>query len=238
MSTCVGSNSACRRSITAGSWLGPFQRTHGSFSELECVAYKVLDDSKVTKHFTDGCCCKYISAPVNELEKVVRKGFIPLVQVHRRTDAHLSVSIVEHEPGQNFIAVSHVWSHGLGNGVSNSLPSCQIKRVVNLVAGPSKQQPLLFWLDTFCVLPRTFRTPLFRHQRNQDNLRSSPQSLGVRAKNSWHQNSPSKYMKRRLWTLHEAVRSSQIYSQFTYGFVGHEDLVARWLQDKMGTQPK
>ena len=74
--------------------------------------------------------------------------------MHRRTDASLSVSIVEYEPGQNFIAVSHVWSHGLDDGVSNSLPSCQIERVVNLVAELSEQQPLLFWLDTFCVPPR------------------------------------------------------------------------------------
>ena len=178
MSTCVGSNSACRRSITAGSWLGPFQGTHGSFSELECVAYKVLDDSKVTKHFTDGCCCKYISAPVNDLEKVVRKGFIPLVQVHRRTDTRLSVSIVEHEPGQNFIAVSHVWSHGLGNGVSNSLPCCQIERI-----SESRRRALETATSTvlarYCVPQRTLLTPPFRHQRNQDNLRSSPQSLGA-----------------------------------------------------------
>ena len=41
---------------------------------------------------------------------------------------------------------------------------------------------------------------------------------------------------RWLWTLHEAVRSSQICFQFSNGFVGHEDSVARCIQDKIETR--
>ena len=151
MSICVGLNLAYQHSITAVSWPGFSKRTHGSCSELECVAYKVLDDSKVTKRSRDGCFCKDISAPYEELARLVRRKSIPLVQVHWRTDGSLSVNIMEHQTGQDFVAVYHVFSHGLGNGISNSLPSCQIERVVDLVAGLSKEQPPLFWLDAFCV---------------------------------------------------------------------------------------
>ena len=38
---------------------------------------------------------------------------------------------------------------------------------------------------------------------------------------------------RQLWTLHEAVRSRQIYFQFANGLVGRGDLVTSSLQDRM-----
>lgn len=35
--------------------------------------------------------------------------------------------------GKPFVAISHVWSHGLGIPISNSLPSCQVEHLFGLI---------------------------------------------------------------------------------------------------------
>ena len=60
-----------------------------------------------------------------------------------------------------YIALSHVWSHGLGNPCSNALPRCQLRRLNAMVQGLFDDNPeddehdqngtVGMWLDTLCI---------------------------------------------------------------------------------------
>jgi len=55
-----------------------------------------------------------------------------------------------------YVAISHVWSDGLGNAIANTLPWCQLQRIQGLVDAlyqdtAGNQHPVPFWMDTLCV---------------------------------------------------------------------------------------
>ena len=74
-----------------------------------------------------------------------------------KTDQGLSMDIVALTSTTPYVAVSHVWSQGLGNSSSNALRMCQLIRLCHYVQAldrmtrPGQQkQPLTLWLDTVC----------------------------------------------------------------------------------------
>jgi Heterokaryon incompatibility protein (HET) len=52
--------------------------------------------------------------------------------------------------GKSYIAISHVWSQGLGNPSSNSLPGCQLRHLFQLIREISTSEVHL-WIDTISV---------------------------------------------------------------------------------------
>lgn len=52
-----------------------------------------------------------------------------------------------------YIAISHVWSQGLGNHRTNAIPVCQFRRLQHLanLLVPAQLHPVSFWIDTICV---------------------------------------------------------------------------------------
>lgn len=55
----------------------------------------------------------------------------------------------------SYVAISHVWSDGIGNLQRNALPRCQLLRLSNLVRSLQGDYSniVLFWVDTICVPP-------------------------------------------------------------------------------------
>lgn len=129
-----------------------------------------------------------------------------------------------------YIAVSHVWSQGLGNPKKNSLPKCQLQRIQrwvnNLVskAGPEKD-PVPFWMDGLCCprLPLDARRDailkmavtyerashvlvLDQNLASVSTTRLSTVEILMRVyRSAWTQ---------RLWTLQEAKLAQQVWFQF------------------------
>ena len=69
-------------------------------------------------------------------------------------------SLTQSEPFQlvdgmsvKFIAISHVWQHGMGNWLDNALPACMVSKLLVYLepffGGEGSQ--VYFWLDTLCV---------------------------------------------------------------------------------------
>ncbi len=78
------------------------------------------------------------------------EDLIPLIAWNGRG---IAIADFGSDPGLDwgpYVAISHVWSDGLGNPNHNSLPFCQIKRLQELVQ-ESTGKPLPFWIDTICV---------------------------------------------------------------------------------------
>lgn len=119
-----------------------------------CITSQIDEKKYVTRHDARNCDgnCEYIGVSQSELLYILRSGVIPLIYYDAK-NAPNSIKLVPAIPGTSYVAISHVWSHGLGNPHDNSLPQCQICRIsilVNKLPSQSESSPTLFWLDTIC----------------------------------------------------------------------------------------
>lgn len=205
------------------------QLDHRQCSRYQCKIQEVPDGTYRTKHTSPACCCAMVSVDGTELAHILQTGKIPRVRISQHAASNgdtehlsgLTATVTDEGP---YIAISHVWSHGLGNALENSLPSCQLLRLKNYVAslatdlGFDKVPDI--WIDTLCIpvdpklkasrrlaielIPRTFDESshvlvLDEELYTISLYRSSMMELGLRILCClW---------MRRLWTLAEGVRA-------------------------------
>lgn len=214
----------------------PLQRRHDLCSEHECVAYRVVDENHATKHVRRGCVCVWVETPRCDLEGVIRAGHIPLIAIDRNEKSQLfSLRVVSWRPGLKFTAISHVWSHGIGNARTTSLPTCQVERIVALLGGHNHAHGLI-WLDTLCV-PRT-PYPLRRsaiecirtiYENATEVMVFDEELLASSLLASTYEEALIRVhlsgWMRRLWTLHEQVRSENIFYIFSDGKFGQKEML-------------
>ncbi|KIX03171.1 uncharacterized protein Z518_06722 [Rhinocladiella mackenziei CBS 650.93] len=136
-----------------------------------------------------------------------------------------------------YIAISHVWSQGLGNRRSNSLPLCQLRRLQRFVDAlvPQERRPVPFWIDTICVpLEPTARDAAIKAMRivyrdaiavlavdstlTEFDLSSvSGGNCGQSSLQTWQveilMRIKAAPWAQRLWTYHEACLAQQLYFQ-------------------------
>ena len=102
---------------------------HSRCSINKCLAFNVVTEQYKTKHVVDCPGCRDIGIDSQELASILRQGQTPraLLQV---TDS-CGTSEIKLKIGASgpYVAVSHVWSDGLGNPNANSLPVCQLLRL-------------------------------------------------------------------------------------------------------------
>lgn len=134
-----------------------------------------------------------------------------------------------------YVAISHLWFHGLGNENYNWLPQCQFIHLVQaintiqsdttgdeVVMGSSKSTAMtaLFWIDTICV-PRADEDVKFRHMALAQMAATYKESTVVLVLDAelYHTSRRtsveaiirllcSSWM-RRLWTLQEGILAGQ-----------------------------
>jgi hypothetical protein len=222
----------------------PMQRTHKYCSPEQCVAYQIHETAFVPKHTVTGCRCGHVSSPIEQLKCLVQKAATPLIKLSRGTDEDdILLEFVEARPEQEYVAISHVWSHGLGNAVGNSLPACQVKRIMSIIS-PHSDPPHLFWLDTFCVP----REPLSLRVQAVNNIRriyEQAQRVLILDEELLHTTLDdfptvevlmrivlSGWM-RRLWTLHEQAVSIDLWFQFSNGAVRQNALLTHVVRDSL-----
>ncbi len=97
------------------------------------------------------------------LFKVLKGGSLPLLLVneHQSFD-ELSVDIVHSTGKFRYVALFHVWAHGLANPSANALPRCQLSylrkviRQLDIEVQCQDARELYLWCDTLCcpVEPR------------------------------------------------------------------------------------
>jgi Heterokaryon incompatibility protein (HET) len=153
---------------------------HSVCTEDQCFASTVDEQTYETKHVEVGCICPHVTADTSRITLMLRNGMIPAMVYHPpssgRGDNQSGWIEVVDSASQPYVAISHVWSDGLGNTRANSLPQCQLQRLRNLVsqlppaitaAEPSHfdsiqavQRPSAsgssahyapIWIDTLCV---------------------------------------------------------------------------------------
>ncbi|KAI1374170.1 hypothetical protein F4677DRAFT_461708 [Hypoxylon crocopeplum] len=149
-----------------------------------------------------------------------------------------------------FMAISHVWSDGLGNSKDNAIYECQLEALqksVQLAATNHKMldgKPSHFWIDTLCVpVQKQFKD--LRKKCIQDMRRiyecscsvyvlSSLRNIATTAKgperqiaevfNNWD---------RRLWTYQECIMARKRLIQYADKIVDHVSIEADFFRDML-----
>jgi hypothetical protein len=142
------------------------------------------------------------------------------------------------KPTIPYVAISHVWSGGLGNPHSNSLPKCQLARIQKFVNALYDEQlfSVPFWIDTLCV-PReiearrlAIRSMKSVYQEADRVLVLDNPLLSIRILPNPVENLMrirSTRWLQRLWTFQEGILASSLYFQFCDWAVLGEDLVVQ-----------
>lgn len=139
--------------------------------------------------------------------------------------------------GVPYVAISHVWSDGLGNPYQNTLPQCQLLQIqdwVNQLYDKSLW-PVPFWIDTICVpLDREHRS--FAIQRMSSTYETADKVLvldgwllqkGFNNMTEWNMlKIKASSWSQRIWTLQEAMlpRPKSLYFQSPDGAKSENEL--------------
>lgn len=109
-------------------------KIHSMCSDEACQENNIDEASYVTKHAIASCTCHHLKPSQEEVQTILRRGGIPLVRFELSgPNSAPKLQVVQHQPNLPFVAISHVWSHGMGITTQNSLPICQVSRIQHLV---------------------------------------------------------------------------------------------------------
>jgi len=149
-------------------------KDHSKCSEHTCFANQVDEGDYQTRHVETTCDCRHITSSVEKIVEIINGGGIPLIETFVPKDTEtIELKTTRFRPGMQYIALSHVWSDGMGNVSSNSLPKCQLSKLkstlneLDSLTGTwmsslntfhlhhSWKQFMgrspYFWLDTLCI---------------------------------------------------------------------------------------
>jgi hypothetical protein len=217
---------------------------HVNCTETKCIAYQVTSEYRPMHVDDDNCItslCHFIEFETEKISSLLRRGVTPVVSVRSMpTDSQkVRVEIKDSTLVDQYVAISHVWSDGLGNPSANALYCCQLQRIQDMVNGlgstvPSSD-PIHFWVDTLCVPVHNVedrRMALSNMAKYYSEASCvlvldadlmacsttvSPNELLMRV-------SLSTWM-RRLWTLQEGALAQRLYFRFNDGTASLNGLV-------------
>jgi Heterokaryon incompatibility protein (HET) len=206
--------------------------SHALCDKERCRTNNIDRESYRPKHISPNCTCDFIGPNPDDLAHALDKGGFPLIRVSRsagQVTPHLDVVDSPLESSPTYVALSHVWSDGLGNLHANALPTCQILHLSSLFSDlyPEEDESVLFWLDTICVpycLDETGRRRVAigrmrQSYRNADIVLVLDAELKASSSDCTSEEllmriTCSGWM-RRLWTLQEGVLAQNLYFQFS-----------------------
>ena len=209
-----------------------------SFTNVICNASQIDESTFLTQHTVMGCQCAPIEVDPQEVGSALTQGKVPRLQVRpsRLCRDHLDLQMIDAGP---YVAISHVWAHGLGNFQSNSLPPCQLRalhgyvenlsRVTEKLHGHSThdRSTMAIWIDTLGVpllqetrklalklLPRAYAESNYCLVIDEELRQLSSKST----LEEFCQQFVISTWARRLWTLQESIVTwNKLYLQLKEG---------------------
>ncbi|KAH9893992.1 hypothetical protein C8Q73DRAFT_498424 [Cubamyces lactineus] len=209
--------------------LRPYIRTnigeHASCREDVCVLHTVTDtDMYRLRHAQPSCDCANVRPPLDDVLRLLDGGIVPIV-----TYEGSALRVI---PAQetSYVAISHVWSEGMGSTTDVGLPICLVKHISDLVRRLVPEHGGAFWMDSLCV-------PSAREQRKRaiklmaDTYRNASKVLVIddsvrtmcyseRAGTPWTEillRVTTSAWVRRVWTLQEGLLARELFFEFTDG---------------------
>jgi len=208
---------------------GPFS-TDNLCKPHQCPFRQLSDSTYQTKH-TENCPgCVDMVADLDVLCEILEGGGIPLIQVIDSRWEDENIKLIEAEPGMAYVAISHVWSDGLGNVARNALCRCQLLRLSELIGDlPEPAENIVcFWLDTICVPPDAAKRENAQLKALEMMRQTYEKATAVLVLDSWLLSCTSQgksdteilmrifnsLWNRRLWTYQEGALARLLLFQF------------------------
>ncbi|KAH7112955.1 hypothetical protein B0J11DRAFT_542350 [Dendryphion nanum] len=117
-----------------------------------CVVYNVDMNNYTPAHRTPDCGCKSVSAPYDELTRIISERQVPLINIEQSEDpGRMTLRLHARTMFTKYVSVSHVWADGLGNPAENALPACQLTYLAARLHDIYGHSNCLFWFDTLCI---------------------------------------------------------------------------------------
>lgn len=205
-----------------------------------CTHYRCgqtqLDMTKYVQKHVSGCTgCPQMTASREQIHSILlEQSSFPLILAIDEDWEGDSIELIEHSEDIKFVAISHVWSDGLGNLDRNGLHRCQMLRLSEMVkALPGEASDIMcFWLDTVCVPPDSQATDVMSQRAQAAALNKMRQSYeeahAVLVLDSWLLDQGIQDLRdtevlmrilcsnwnTRLWTLQEGALARLLFFQF------------------------
>ena len=127
---------------------------HSKCSSNKCLAFNIVTEQYETKHTFDCPGYQFLDVDRQQLAATIRRGRTPRACLQFAASCHAApIKITVDESGP-YVAISHVWSDGLGNSNANSLPTCQLLRLHRLALALNvgfAEGTSAIWIDSLLV---------------------------------------------------------------------------------------
>ncbi|KAL8709614.1 MAG: hypothetical protein Q9220_005706 [cf. Caloplaca sp. 1 TL-2023] len=110
---------------------------HGECSQSRCTVTSI-DPATYEHQHIEGCPanddkCRMAGVSSCDVAICIGRGRIPLIEFGESTHGGIRPCLVESNSTSRYVAVSHVWSGGLGNVKSNAMFTCQLRKIQSLL---------------------------------------------------------------------------------------------------------
>lgn len=212
----------------------PDSLNHRTCTEERCNFEKV-DEKRYHRKHAPQCNsgnCPDVLAEARQMHSILQDDHFPIINA-TLNGSQASINLSSSGRTKNYVAISHVWSDGLGNPKQNAIPVCQLKAlhqmVSNLPIPTPAGSPAPFWLDTICCPveendDQIAAIGLMRDTYEKASvvlvLDSSTLSMNMRDMNGDVEICMRILRSRwttRLWTLQEGALARKLFFQFADG---------------------
>ena len=203
----------------------PGTKDHDRCNLDTCIAYQIDPGQYHTKHDENRCsgsACRHIHADQKAMLKILEEGSIPLIG-----EIGLEIGLVASAKVDRYVAISHVWSDGMGNNSTNSLPQCQLSYLSEVVDTlyPHSEKAVPFWMDTICFPlqpPEAYNLAMQQMRATYEDADKvlvldsyiRPQKRALLSDEECLMRIFCSGWMRRLWTLQEGVLAKALLFQF------------------------
>ncbi|KAL8966662.1 MAG: hypothetical protein Q9183_003268 [Haloplaca sp. 2 TL-2023] len=106
---------------------------HGECDESRCTSASVDPKSYQPRH-ARACipnveACGMVGVQSSAVAACIQRGHIPLIRFQKGLNGVLEPELIESRGNLRYVALSHVWSGGLGNVNANSILTCQLRTI-------------------------------------------------------------------------------------------------------------
>lgn len=116
-----------------------------------CIQSQITSQASYKlSHTEPDCRCPQLYVDVKRLREILEAGETPVFDLKDSKDPDSAELVILSDKSKGYVAISHIWSEGLGSYESNSLQYCEIKRLFKMIRALPVMDKLL-WIDTLAV---------------------------------------------------------------------------------------
>lgn len=124
------------------------ERDHFDCSNSRCKRLEVSSEDYKTVHVDSECQCSFQG--LSDIAETINTGNMVAIEFHESQIQATLIPVLGPKPV--YVAISHVWSDGMGNPKCSALPECHLTSLQMAVSYSCKSSVNIpFWIDTICV---------------------------------------------------------------------------------------